>query len=271
MPQNWPKTSKTAKKSEVTPCTLRHGKPLPRSARPDWAADNQGMPNATSSKKPLVLCDGDVPSLVALSLTQDAVGTLGSVGVLSAPVAPSAAETIGARIHALADAQAARCLDFPAITPAALSTGHRRTRYLTEAAHQAMSNGSTALVCAWQAEGFEAEASRDRSALPSVEALARELDRTLLVSRLVTLDAAEHGVAVFEVQAPLMDLSDVQVAEMALDLDVPIWRAWWWEVAEGKRANDPALGERANACRARWCSALEALGWSAKAEAAAAR
>lgn len=229
------------------------------------------MPNANPSKQPLVLCDGDLPAMVALSLTQDAVGTLGSVSVLSAPIAPAAAESIGARIHALADAQATRCLDFPAIAPTALSTGHRRTRYLTEAAHQAMANGCTALICPWQAEGFEAEATRDPNALPSVEALARELDRTLLVSRLVTLDASEHGVALFEVQAPLMDLSDVQVAELALDLDVPIWRSWWWEVTQGKRTKDPALGDRASACRARWCSALESLGWSAEAEAAAAR
>ena len=218
----------------------------------------------------MVLCDGDVPAMVALSLTQDGIGSLGLASVLSAPVTPSGLEAINARIHELADAQAARCLDFAAVAPNALSTGHRRTRYLTEAAHQAMSNECSALVCPWQAEGFDAETGRDLSALPSVDALARELDRTLLVSRLVTLDAAEHGVAVFDVQAPLMDLSDVQVAEMALDLDVPIWRAWWWEAAEGKRTKDAALTAWAQTCKSRWCAALESLGWSADAEVTAA-
>lgn len=229
------------------------------------------MAHATPSKQSLVLCDGDLPALVALSLTQDAVGSLGTVGVLSAPIAPAGAEAIGTRIHSLADAQAATCLDFPAVAPNSLLTGHRRTRYLSETANLAMANGFTTLVCPWQAEAFDPDATRSTDALPSVDALARELDRTLLVSRLVTLDASEHGVAVFEVQAPLMDLSDVQVAEMALDLDVPVWRAWWWEAADGKRTKDAALNDRANACKARWCAALELLGWSAKAEAAAAR
>lgn len=229
------------------------------------------MAHATSIKKPLVLYDGDLPGLVALSLTQEAQGGLGSCGVLSGPITASNAEGVNARIRALAEAQAAECLDFPAVAPASLQTGHRRTRYLSEAVHTALSNGFTTLVCPWQAEAFDPEQLRQADALPDVEALARELDRALLVSRLVTLDAAEHGVGVFEVQTPLMDLSDAQVAEMALDLDVPIWRTWWWEAATGKRAKDPALADRANACRDRWCGALEALGWSAAVEAAAAR
>jgi len=229
------------------------------------------MPNATTSRQPLVLCDGDLPAMVALGLAQDAVGGLGAAAVLSAPVVPVASDDVSARIRELADAQALRCFDFPAVDPASLTTGHRRTRYLTEAAHQASSHGYNALVCPWQAEAFEIEAARDASVLPSVDALARELDRTLLISRLITLDASEHGVAVFEVQVPLMDLSDLQVAEMALDLDVPIWRAWWWEVTQGKRGKDSALRERAEACKTRWCSALESLGWSPASEAAAAR
>jgi hypothetical protein len=229
------------------------------------------MANPNSSKKPLVLCDGDLPGMVALGLTQDAQGATGGCGVLSGPVTTGSGEALSARIRALAEAQAAECLDFPAVTPAALASGHRRTRYLTEAVHQAISNGFTTLVCPWQAETFDPERSRPADELPSVDGLARELDRALLVSRLITLDAAEHGVGVFEVQTPLMDLSDAQVAEMALDLDVPIWRAWWWEAVGGKQAKDAALAERATACRDRWCTALESLGWSAKAEMAAAR
>ena len=229
------------------------------------------MAHPNSSKKPLVLCDGDLPGMVALSLAQDALGGLGAIGVLSGPVTQSNAEGINARIRAMADAQAAECLDFPAVAPASLNTGHRRTRYLSEAVYHAISNGYTTLVCPWQAETFDPEKTRDADELPSVDGLARELDRALLVSRLVTLDAAEHGVGVFEVQTPLMDLSDVQVAEMALDLDAPIWRAWWWEATTGKRAKDAALADRANACRDRWCGALESLGWSADAEATAVR
>jgi hypothetical protein len=209
--------------------------------------------------------------MVALGLALDAQSGLGSTGVLSGPVAQTNAESINARIRSMAEAQGAECLDFPPVAPASLTTGHRRSRYLTEAVYHAISNGYTTLVCPWQAEAFDPEKTRGTDELPSVEGLARELDRTLLVSRLVTLDAAEHGAGVFEVQTPLMDLSDVQVAELALDLDVPIWRAWWWEAVAGKRAKDAALSDRAIACRDRWCAALGSLGWSADAEMAAAR
>ncbi len=229
------------------------------------------MAPVQTSKKTLVLCDGDLPGMVALSLIQDAQRSADAIGVLAAPVAADHAEAIAARIRLLAESQAVECLDFPAVAPATLSSGHRRTRYLTEAVHQALSNGYAALVCPWQAGTFDPEKPTSIDDVPGVESLARELDRALLVSRLVTLDAVEHGVSVFEIQTPLMDLSDAQVAEMALDLDVPIWRAWWWEAAAGKRARDPGVADRANACRERWCAALESLGWSIDAELAAAR
>ncbi|MFI4916296.1 MAG: hypothetical protein ACIAS6_07320 [Phycisphaerales bacterium JB060] len=229
------------------------------------------MRHASPSKKVLVLCDGDLPGMVALSLVQDSLASAHGCGLLAGPVAAEHGEAIAARIRALSESQAAECLDLPAVAPASLASGPHRTQYLTEAVHQAMSNGYASLSCPWQAGSFDPEKAREIDEVPSVDSLARELDRALLVSRLVTLDAAEHGVGVFEVQTPLMDLSDAQVAEMALDLDVPIWRAWWWEAAAGKRARDPALADRANACRDRWCTALESLGWSVDTEMAAAR
>lgn len=229
------------------------------------------MAHPSNSKKTLVLCDGDLPGMVALSLAQDALGSTGSCGVLAAPIAADRTEAVASRIRSLAESQAADCLDFPAVAPAALTAGARRTRYLTEAVHHAMANGYGVLSCPWQAGAFDAEKPLGIDEVPTVENLARELDRALLVSRLVTLDASEHGVGVFEVQTPVMDLSDAQVAELALDLDVPIWRAWWWEVVAGKRAKDPAVGDRANVLRDRWCGALESLGWSIDAELTASR
>lgn len=229
------------------------------------------MATNPTAKHPLVLCDGDIPGMVALALTLDGMGGLGTASVLSGPITNASPDLIANKIHAMAEAHALRCVDFPAVAPTAVSTGHRRTRYLIEAVQSALTNGCTTLVCPWQAEGLDPEAEREPATLPSVESLARELDRALLVSRLVTLDAGEHGVGVFEIQAPLMDLSDSQVAEMALDLDVPIWRAWWWDLTNGKRPKDNALAERAAACRRRWEAALVGLGWSAAAEANAAR
>lgn len=273
MPQNRGIANKSTKNTgfdplQGLPANASHLAGRPRRPRP---ADNDTMAHPQSSKKTLVLCDGDLPGMVALSLVQDALGSTGACGVLSAPLASEHAEAIAARIRLLAESQAADCLDFPPVGPTTLAAGPRRTRYLTEAVHHAMASGYATLVCPWQAGGFDPDKPMEADEAPSVENLARELDRALLVSRLVTLDATEHGVGVFEVQTPLMDLSDVQVAEMALDLDVPIWRAWWWEAAAGKRARDPSIAERANACRDRWCAALESLGWSIDTEMAAAR
>ena len=273
MPQNREKTTQKEKKSQAGPDFLSNWGTNTRSPQ-EWAldrADNHGMATNPTARHPLVLCDGDLPSMVALSLTADAMSGLGSVSVLSGPITVVSPEIITAKIHALAESQAARCHDFPAVAPVAVSTGHRRTRYLFEAVQAALSNGCTTLVCPWQAEGLDPDTDRDADAPPGVDALARELDRALLVSRLVTLDASEHGVGVFEIQTPLMDLSDRQVAEMALDLDVPIWRAWWWDLTNGRKPKDAALADRAAAYRQRWESALIGLGWSAAAEASAAR
>lgn len=73
---------------------------------------------------------------------------------------------------------------------------------------------------------------------------SRVLDRCLLLERLAMLESDQE----IRVEAPFADLSDQQVAEIALDLSVPVSACWWWT------ADDHA--------RRRWTAALQTVGWT---------
>jgi hypothetical protein len=84
-----------------------------------------------------------------------------------------------------------------------------------------------------------------------LDRIAADVDRALLVSRLVALDADEHGRPGLRIETPYVDLSDRQLAELAFDMDVPVHLCWWWE------------GESGAAERERWLGTLRAVGWRA--------
>ncbi len=81
--------------------------------------------------------------------------------------------------------------------------------------------------------------------------VAEAVDRALLVSRLATLDAAAVGQRPMEVRAPYADFTDSQIADLALDMDLPLRMCWWWE----------GLDEAARRERVRWGRALVGVGW----------
>jgi hypothetical protein len=58
------------------------------------------------------------------------------------------------------------------------------------------------------------------------------------------------------IEAAYVDFSDVQMAELAVDLDVAL-DSCWWAMAEG--ANATLLAE-ARAARDRWTKAMESAG-----------
>src|SRR5205814_1142018 len=55
-----------------------------------------------------------------------------------------------------------------------------------------------------------------------------------------------------EVQAPYADLTDSQVADLILDMDLPIWTCWW---NQGPGAEPGAVAERDH-----WARLLKAAG-----------
>jgi hypothetical protein len=90
-----------------------------------------------------------------------------------------------------------------------------------------------------------------------VDAASRAMDRALLVSRLVELDleTTPGGPPEVRVETPLVDLSDEQVADLALDLSVPLESVWWMrDGLEGRGA------QLAAAERERWGALISGVG-----------
>lgn len=193
----------------------------------------------------VILTDADLPALVAASLAQEEGGGLAA---LESPGHPAA----GAALRAHLELLGAELIG--ALPSADLSTT------LLAAARAAAAAGAARLI--WPAA---VDADLDR--------MCREADRALLISRLIALEpelGPVAGAGRFEIHCPLLDLSDAQVAELAIDLDVPVWRCWWWPVVGAGRtphasSGTPLEGEALTAARAlakRWTAALRAVGWA---------
>lgn len=93
---------------------------------------------------------------------------------------------------------------------------------------------------------------------PDLDRIAATVDRCLLVSRLVSLDLWDHpnpAVPEVRIETPLVDLSDAQIVDLALDLGAPIASAWWME----------GVGEPSQAEQRRWLPLLSELGWAMQA------
>ncbi len=81
--------------------------------------------------------------------------------------------------------------------------------------------------------------------------VAEGVDRAALVTRLASLDAAPAGLRPVEVRAPYADFTDAQIADLALDMDLPLRTCWWWDGRD----------EEARRERQRWGRALAMAGW----------
>lgn len=91
---------------------------------------------------------------------------------------------------------------------------------------------------------------------PDLESVARVIDRAVLVTRLASLDGAEHGRPAIRIDTPYADLSDRQLADLAIDMNVPVEHTWWWPGAQSGKS------ELAARELERWFPVLQSLGWS---------
>lgn len=69
---------------------------------------------------------------------------------------------------------------------------------------------------------------------------ARAHDRALLIARVAGLDAEAVGAPELRIDAPYLDLSDEQVAELVEDIGAPIESCWW---ADADPQDDPASAD----------------------------
>ena len=88
-----------------------------------------------------------------------------------------------------------------------------------------------------------------------LDRIAQAADRALLAGRLAGLDATLHASPGVQVETPLLDLTDGQLADLAMDMDVPLETCWWW-------GGDTGHDAQAHQARARWRSSLAAVGYS---------
>ncbi len=217
----------------------------------------------------MVLCDGGLASLVALAMAAEETVAVGKAGAEARPV--SAVGAVRARCwEPTREAQLAavelqtQALGVPIVggslaplpSDADPSRGESATNELVTAAYYALRTGCSKLV--WPVHVDRAIGDRE-----ALDYAAEACDRALLVSRLVLLDAAGAEVPEVTIALPMVDYEDDQLAELALDLAVPLHTLWWWETA--------LTHERAVYERQRWMPALRAAGYAMPAKAVAGR
>ncbi len=125
--------------------------------------------------------------------------------------------------------------------------GERLTLRLLAAGFDSARLGCTRVVWPVQLGGAEGDG-------PDLDDLACHVDRALLVSRLIGLEARTHGSPGIEISTPLLDISDAQLADLAMDMAAPVQACWWYEA--GMRGEEPARAELD-----RWTPRLKAFGW----------
>lgn len=146
------------------------------------------------------------------------------------------------RVKCVAEAACAlglECVHHPMLTGSGGAAG--QSEALLRAAHTAAELGCRRVVWSVQFAFVGGE--------PNLDHVASAVDRAMLVSRLASLDVwdrPEIAVPEVRIETPLVDLSDEQIADLALDLSVPLGTLWWLH----------GTGAVADAERARWAALL---------------
>lgn len=121
------------------------------------------------------------------------------------------------------------------------SDAEAETCFLVAAAFAAARAGVSRLI--WpESAGLGDQMDLDR--------LCEITDKAILVSRLVALDAVNHGQAAFTIETPYADVNDHRMADLALDLAAPVQLCWWQDASQAFAGDEAA----------RWNAALHAVG-----------
>lgn len=205
----------------------------------------------------MVIDDGSLGALAACVSARIEHLRGGTLPSADGPVVWAAADedTEGKRRREAAAAHAAHC-EFDIVEGSVCDVGsetgggRRETAMLLGAAWAAVRLGISRVV--WPVHRLGDGES------PSLEAAAKAVDRALLVTRLMSLDADEHGVPSFRIETPYADLTDRQMAELAADLDAPASLCWWHRAT----GTSSTLADLAATERRRWTALLSDAGAS---------
>ncbi len=205
--------------------------------------DTRGM---AGTPEPLIILDGDLASLVALSCASDEAVSIGS-GRSPGPCAtvwvPGIFGDTQRDRSAACDRQIA-LFNARRLNPnepggglLQIDDGAFETPMLFAALNQARQSGSDRVI--WPEHPGR---TADETAI-DLERAASIIDRALLVEQLGALDRPT-GSPRIAIETPHADLSDRQLAELAADLSVPVKTLWWWggQSDAAQRQRDRWLG-----------------------------
>lgn len=216
------------------------------------------MPAMLPPGRLLVIADGDLPGLLACAAAGDrSVSTPAGPHLAWLPPTNDPAAPFRRRAaERQADLYGLSVIVGPTQPPDSANTnpGEQETRLLIDAASAAVRLTADAVL--WPIiSGSDLDLDRTATAL----------DRALLVERLIGLDTSPPPT---RVTAPYADLIDRQLADLVIDMDLPVWTCWWWELATADRVSQGAAAPPAPALDAaiaqftRWMSVLRHAGWS---------
>ena len=92
----------------------------------------------------------------------------------------------------------------------------------------------------------------------NLDRVSKAVDRSIAIARLVEIDSGLHACPDLHIDTPLVDYTDRQIADLAIDLSVPVHLCWWW--GSGASAGDGGGGD-ADRLRQRWMTTLAAAGY----------
>lgn len=223
----------------------------------EWArmprpADIGRMARLTPSAKTpaLVISDGGAAALVAAAIASEEAAAMhapeGQAASVLWPAGGGAIPTLAVTesVERQAKALSLRRVDAPVAKPlsrAAASGSEAETMLLLRAATLAAELGLRRVV--WPVQGGGVTTAE------GLRIAAARADRALLVGRLATIDASEHGLPEIVIETPMVDLSDVEVADLIQDLAAPLDLCWF-------KTGAASTTETAKAEKKRWEHAL---------------
>jgi hypothetical protein len=86
-----------------------------------------------------------------------------------------------------------------------------------------------------------------------LDRLAQINDRALVTARLASIASSTATASGIVIDTPFAELSDRQVADLAMDIAAPMETCWWW----ARQSGDAVVEHE----RARWMSAMEGAGF----------
>lgn len=195
-----------------------------------------------SGERTLVLCDGSIYSLLACGCAaEETARGAPPARVMPFPASVADDEARRGAVERMSRVFGLETLLPPPGPPDSMPEGEAAVVGLVSAAYAAARNGCSLVVWAENAATGE---SLD------LDRVAMSHDRAVLVSRLVALDAALHGQPGIRLDTPYVDFTDRQIADLVIDMDLPVETCWWWR--------DPRQAERR-----RWMEVLKSAGWVA--------